>query len=713
MQKYSLHRTLFAFVVAALCILSLVALGSATSLAAPVAQDDDTTESMPGVTRAQEVQGNLPGGQFAKIWLGLEPATSGAQIEIISEWDTPNPADKGINFFILDENGLRNIGDGNLSGIALGAGSANYVLNGPENVLGASFNAVGLADYTVVVANDSNQDANFTLRVNNGFILDDSNQVTDPNATPAPAETTDEEGDDAADETATDDATTDEATTDEAAVTATATPAATTAITATDTTTDTGATETVAEEAPAATVSTGGVVRTTSLSGSLPEQNDQHFLGLEPNGRDVQVTLRLTIEPQDNSELARRLNFWVLDPAGFNQYLGGSDPSDVAIAAGNRVFRGQDNERVASFQVAGSGSYTVIVYNNATVPGTYELTIENGLLIDDSGQTNESMASGTAVGATGTSTATVETDATGTVTGTASTTTTATTATESTTTTATRTGEPGGSYTVQSGDTLALIARDIYGDLGLYEELCAFNNIANCNVIEVGDVIQLPTQAQISSGATAPAATTSTAAPTATPAATTADDAVEADDAAETDSTDVATTDTMTDTEMADDTATDDTATDDAASTDEGSSASGDTIYQTLVDNGNFTTLVNGLEAAGLDSALDSSGEMTLFAPTDAAFVTLRNRFSLTEDQLLGLPELGDVLQYHVVSGNVDSGSLSDGMSVATLQGADITIGIDGDTVTLNGTATLIATDVETANGIIHVIDTVILPPTE
>lgn len=703
MQNRFLHKAVTALIMAALLTTSFVLIASATTPAAPVVQE----------LRAQEVQGTLPGGEFAKIWLGLEPETSGAEITLISEWDVPSPADKGINFYILNEQGLARIGDEQLSSIALGAGSANFVLNGPDNVLGASFGAVGLANYTVVVANDSNQAASFTLRVTNGFIIDGSDQVTDPNATTTEAsDDTAAEGDTEetdADNTETPAASTAVTTTATTTDTAVAEPTAT--ATTTDTTTSTATTtttETVAMDDSAMMM--GGMVRTDSLSGSLPEQNDQHFLGLEANGRDVQVTLRLTFEPQDNSELARRLNFWVIDPSGFNQFMNGSDPSDVAIAAGNRVFRGQDNERVASFQMAGADAYTIIVYNNATVAGTYQLTVENGVLIDDAGQTNESMSSGTGLSATGTTTGTTA------VTGTVDSTTTTTTTPAATTTTATRTGEPGGTYVVQSGDTLALIARDIYGDLSLYESLCAFNNIANCNVIEVGDEIQLPTQAQISAGATAPATTTTSTATTAT-TTTAADDDAAADDTAATetdtadatDTADVDATDTMTATEESD--AADDTA---AEETTTGDSASSDTIFQTLVDNGNFTTLVNGLEATGLDATLSSSGsEVTLFAPTDAAFVTLRNRFSLTEEQLLGLPELADVLQYHVVDGSVGSSDLSDGMSVATVQGGDITVGISGDTVTLNGTATLIATDVETANGIIHVIDTVILPPTE
>lgn len=694
MQKFSLHKMIITLVIVTLAVTSFV-VSSANTFAAPAAQQ----------LRAKEVTGTLPGGEFAQIWLALEPETSGAQVTVIAEWDRNSPADQGLNFFILDEQGVRRVGDDSLSTIALGAGSANFVLNGPDNVLGASFNAIGLATYTIVVSNESSQDANFTLRATNAFIIDESGQVTDPNATPAADDTATDEA--ATDDATADDATTDDATTEETASEEAATTEETTAVTTTVTTTET---TTIAEStvvtptatpAPAAAPVAGGTARADSLSGSLPEQNNQHFLGLEPQGRDVQVTLRLTFEPSDSSELARRLNFWVLDSNGFNQFLGGTDPSDVAIAAGNRVFRGLDNERVASFRVVGSGTYTVIVYNNATVPGTYELTIDGGVLVDDAGQTNESQASGSTLSATGTLTTTDTTaDTTATDDGAGD-----DSATDATTT-VTREGEAGGTYTVQSGDTLALIARDIYGDLNLYDEICAFNNIADCNVIEVGDIIQLPTQAQISAGEQA--AVTATPAPTTAPAATpVADEEAETETSADSDSAadespTLTATETTTDTTESDSTDT---------STDE-SSAAADTIYATLVANGNFTTLVKGLDQAELSSVLDGDGEYTLFAPTDAAFVALRNRFSLTEAQLLGLPELTDTMRYHVLSGSILSSDLTDGMTASTLQGKAVRFEVDGDSVKING-ANIIAADVPTANGVIHVIDAVIIPPAD
>ncbi len=689
MQKLHLHKLFAAVMVAALLMVSFATMVWAMGETAPIQQQ----------LRAREVRGTLTGGQFAQIWLGLQPESAGTQVTVVAEWDRNQPADQGLNFFILDDQGVRRVGDESLSSIALGAGSANFLLNGPANALGASFNANGLNPYTLVVTNDSSQDASFTLRVTNGFITDDSGQVVDPSA-PTTAVTTTTTSDTAAAPAATTAVTT--------TTTTTATTNAPTAAPATTTTTTTTVAAT-ATPAPAAPV-VGGIARATSLSGSLPEQNDQHFLGLEPEGRDTQITLRLTIEPQDSSELARRLNFWVLDSAGFNQFIGGTDASDVAIAAGNRVFRGQENERVASFRATGTGNYVVIVYNNAAVPGTYGLSIEGGLLVDDNGQTNESQSAG--VSGTGTITGTTAT--TGTTTTPAVTTTTTTTGTTSTATTATtaRTGQPGGTYTVQSGDTLALIARDIYGDLQLYDELCAFNNIADCNVIEVGDAVRLPTTAQISAGATAAPAAAATPRATATPAAA-ATPAVTTP--VTTTGTTTGTTTTAPSTTVQPGAAVTTTGTTTTTGTGTGattgSTAGGTTILDTLAANGNFNTLVKALEATGLDATLDGTSALTLLAPTDAAFLALRNEFSLTEAELLALPELEAVLRYHVLNGAVTSADISDGLTAPTVEGNTVRFGVNGAATTINGNANVIAADVEAGSGIIHVIDTVIIPP--
>ena len=130
-------------------------------------------------------------------------------------------------------------------------------------------------------------------------------------------------------------------------------------------------------------------------------------------------------------------------------------------------------------------------------------------------------------------------------------------------------------------------------------------------------------------------------------------------------------------------------------------------IVDTAVDAGTFTTLVAAVEAAGLVETLKGDGPFTVFAPTDEAFAALPEG---TVEGLLEDPEaLAAILTYHVVPGAVMSGDLSDGMTATTVNGADITITTEGG-VMVNG-ANVVTADIEASNGVIHVIDTVIMPP--
>jgi len=130
-------------------------------------------------------------------------------------------------------------------------------------------------------------------------------------------------------------------------------------------------------------------------------------------------------------------------------------------------------------------------------------------------------------------------------------------------------------------------------------------------------------------------------------------------------------------------------------------------IVDTAVEAGTFNTLVAAVNAAGLVDTLKGEGPFTVFAPTDEAFAALPEG---TVDALLeDIPALTAILTYHVVAGKVMSTDLSDGMMAATVNGAEVTISTMGG-VKVNG-ANVIAADIETSNGVIHVIDAVILPP--
>ena len=130
-------------------------------------------------------------------------------------------------------------------------------------------------------------------------------------------------------------------------------------------------------------------------------------------------------------------------------------------------------------------------------------------------------------------------------------------------------------------------------------------------------------------------------------------------------------------------------------------------IVDTAVEAGTFTTLVAAVQAAGLVETLKGEGPFTVFAPTDDAFAALPE--GTVEGLLEDIPTLTKILTYHVVAGKVMSTDLSDGMMAATVEGSEITIGtMDG--VKIND-ASVVTADIETSNGVIHVIDSVIMPP--
>jgi len=137
--------------------------------------------------------------------------------------------------------------------------------------------------------------------------------------------------------------------------------------------------------------------------------------------------------------------------------------------------------------------------------------------------------------------------------------------------------------------------------------------------------------------------------------------------------------------------------------------AGGKDIVDTAAAAGNFQTLVTAVKAAGLVGTLKGTGPYTVFAPTDAAFAKLPKA---TLDALLADPqgELKQVLLYHVLPGKVMAADVKDGMEAKTVQGAPVKFSVKNGTVMIND-ATITTTDIETSNGVIHVIDTVLIPP--
>lgn len=130
-------------------------------------------------------------------------------------------------------------------------------------------------------------------------------------------------------------------------------------------------------------------------------------------------------------------------------------------------------------------------------------------------------------------------------------------------------------------------------------------------------------------------------------------------------------------------------------------------IVEIAAGNESFKTLVQAVTAAGLVETLTGTGPFTVFAPTDEAFAKLPEG---TVEALLANPEeLTKVLTYHVVSGKVMAEDVVTLTKATTVQGQDVTITVEGDTVMVNN-ASVISTDIEGTNGVIHVIDTVLIP---
>ncbi len=672
MRKTKLQRIAATFAIAALVMTSLVSLVAA----APVAD----------AVRSTEIEGMVPGGQFAEIWLDLEVIEPG-NVTVLATWESGML--DGVGFFVLDEAGVATVaGGGKARDNNIAAGNPVQPFRGAPNQQEASFRATAPM-YKLIIFNESPNDAIFTMAATNAFIVGENENVSDPNGAMA-------DDDDAM---AADDAETTEADDD-----ATATATTVTTTTATTETADTADTEDAveeptavveAEEAEADSVamsSTPGVVTADTLEGELNEKDAQHFLSLTPEQKDGLVTLTISYEPSDSKELARRLNFWVLDPEGFNRFLGGDSLSSVAMAAGSSTVDTEPNERAANFKSVGFTDYTVIVYNTSNVPGSYALVAEGALLTDDSGQTTtaqEAAVVETAPAAdTDSETAAADDDE-------------AAPAADSATESTGVVGEPGGTYTIQSGDSMSIIARDVYGDIQLYDEICAFNNMDDCDRIEVGDTIQLPTEAQISSGATASTTTTTTpSTPLPAPTATTTTTTTISATPSVTTTTGVTATTGVTDTDAMSGTM---------------DSMAASTVVDALAADGRFKTLIAALDAADLVDSL-ADGTVTVFAPTDAAFNALpAGALDQLVAQLQTNPngQLMQILLYHVSSGELASADFEDGVEIQTLQGNTAKIAVDEDgNVTINGAA-ITGNDIVAENGIVHAIEAVILPPVE
>jgi uncharacterized surface protein with fasciclin (FAS1) repeats len=146
-----------------------------------------------------------------------------------------------------------------------------------------------------------------------------------------------------------------------------------------------------------------------------------------------------------------------------------------------------------------------------------------------------------------------------------------------------------------------------------------------------------------------------------------------------------------------------------AAGEEAGEPAAAGNIVAVAKETPELSILVEAVAAAGLVETLEEPGPYTVFAPTNEAFEALGGKLEeLLEPK--NKEELAEILTYHVAPAEVGSGELEDGQKIETVQGEDVEIGIEGEEVTVNG-AKVVIPDVQASNGIVHVIDEVLIPP--
>jgi len=143
-----------------------------------------------------------------------------------------------------------------------------------------------------------------------------------------------------------------------------------------------------------------------------------------------------------------------------------------------------------------------------------------------------------------------------------------------------------------------------------------------------------------------------------------------------------------------------------------GTNLTAENIVEVAAADADFETLVSAVEAAGLAGTLSGPGPFTVFAPTNEAFSELPSGVLAdltTNESLRGT--LRGILTYHVVPGRILSSDLADGMMLRTVEGGDLRVTIDNDSVMIDG-ANVVRPDINASNGVIHAIDAVLMPST-
>ena len=437
------------------------------------------------------------------------------------------------------------------------------------------------------------------------------------------------------------------------------------------TSTPTASAREVAAATPVAVVTTGAV-RSIWVSGGLNEQFAKHYLGVEIVDTGQPATIKMVYDPQDSQQVDDSSGFYVFKQTGYDRYLNASPPSDSVFLTGSLESMDGIKRKVVEVVVDDvSDIVALVTYNDTTMAFSYTLTGENILFLDDSGEQVEGDRVVVQQPADGTSDppAAVGTDI-----------------------------APGSSYTVQTGDTLGTISLRAYGSTTNWSAICTANSLTNCDIIESGDLLTIPILAQTDTSGTG-----GTATPAATAAAT-ADAMPEATAAA----TAAATAEAMPEATAA---ATPEATAEAMPEPTSQAETGGSNLIEVAEDYEQLDILLLALDLAGMSATIADGGPYTIFAPTNAAFASLPEARldMLMADSAL----LAETLKFHVVSGSLKTTDLASLSTLTTLQGGtiDVSTGSDG-ALSVEGIS-IVTSDVEASNGVIHFIHQLLPDPDE
>jgi len=335
-------------------------------------------------------------------FLSVKPAVRDGDVALEMVYEPRGQQTDGyVNFYILDEEGLRRFVYGtDFDAVELAAG-AQKPFSPNQNDLVAEFTASGSGEYTVVPFSQSPLTVTYVMTVGGGLLVDRYGQTNEAAAARAEFEAL---------SAATSAATSAANAAASLPVTATQPVSATAPAVITPTTAAPGPQLTagggegggeivtlVGTGAAANAASAAGViipapqaadsepdelVRVTQIEGALPTPYAHNYWSLIPAVRDGVVVLTMDYSPRVRPDLDGAVNFWIVDEDGIRRIVSGARPEDVALAGGSPVQFGVDKGKLqAVFQSSGHGEYAVIVYNDTATPVTYSIVTSGGLLL--------------------------------------------------------------------------------------------------------------------------------------------------------------------------------------------------------------------------------------------------------------------------------------------------------------------------------------------